>query len=783
MTPRLEARRADRRRTWRVPGAALCLALASFVASYAQQPGRTADIHLDADDGLGPTIHPPIPATLDELWLVPSDASRTQLLSSPGVAGLARGVEQYDSGRFAAALPLVSASSLGTSPLAPYAAYYTAATRLRLSQFAEARRAFAELRSRPMAGYLTEAALLGEAEAAEGQGDYAAAVGIYEQLMAQRSMKPEDAGMKLARALELSGHKDRAVNVLLRVLYEFALTEQAPVAESELGRLGAGIGATLSPDRFKAELGRGERLFATRRYSDARRVYETIRPHAEDADDRELVGLRLAECDHYLRRHRAAVDGLTPYIEHASRLAEARFFYLTSAREVGNREYYVRLAHEFVRTFPESSWSEEVLNNLASHYIRDNEDDQADQVFRELIANYPESRHAERASWKVGWWSYKNGRFDDAARVFEAAAARYDRSDYRPAYLYWAARAHDRLNNRTVAGDRYALVTTDYLNSYYGRLASGALASRGDARARGGRPVIEAATTGGSSDSGSLAPEPRTPPNAAIVRHLISAGLLADAERELLHAQRLHGELPVVQATLAWIYNRNGEYRRGTLLMKRAYPQHLAAGGEDLPAEMLRVVFPLHFWPLIRAHAQQRKLDPYLMTALVAQESTFIPDIRSSANAIGLMQIIPSTGRRYARTLGIRRFSPAMLARPDTNVRLGTAYFSDLVRRFGDDHLALASYNAGEHQVSRWLAERPGLDREEFIDDIPFPETQNYVKRILGMAEDYRRLYGGPAAAGVVPSPASPSVGRPTPPAPAERTSASPSLTRTRTPR
>jgi soluble lytic murein transglycosylase len=64
------------------------------------------------------------------------------------------------------------------------------------------------------------------------------------------------------------------------------------------------------------------------------------------------------------------------------------------------------------------------------------------------------------------------------------------------------------------------------------------------------------------------------------------------------------------------------------------------------------------------------------------------------------------------------------------------------VRRFGGIYYALASYNAGENRVVRWKAERPGLDEDEFIDDIPFPETQNYVKRILGTAEDYRLLYG-----------------------------------------
>jgi soluble lytic murein transglycosylase len=74
---------------------------------------------------------------------------------------------------------------------------------------------------------------------------------------------------------------------------------------------------------------------------------------------------------------------------------------------------------------------------------------------------------------------------------------------------------------------------------------------------------------------------------------------------------------------------------------------------------------------------------------------------------------------------------------------MGTAHFADLVKELGGVHLALAAYNAGEGAVRRWLNERPGLtDREEFIDDIPYPETQNYVKRILGTAEDYRRLYG-----------------------------------------
>ena len=87
-------------------------------------------------------------------------------------------------------------------------------------------------------------------------------------------------------------------------------------------------------------------------------------------------------------------------------------------------------------------------------------------------------------------------------------------------------------------------------------------------------------------------------------------------------------------------------------------------------------------------------------------------------------------------------YSKARLTDPATNVRIGTAYFADLVDRFGGVPYALASYNAGPGPVARWKAERPGIAADEFIDDIPFPETQNYVRKILGTAEDYRRVYG-----------------------------------------
>jgi soluble lytic murein transglycosylase len=112
-----------------------------------------------------------------------------------------------------------------------------------------------------------------------------------------------------------------------------------------------------------------------------------------------------------------------------------------------------------------------------------------------------------------------------------------------------------------------------------------------------------------------------------------------------------------------------------------------------------------------------------------------------------------------------------MLTTAETNIKMGTAYFADLVRQFGGAHYALATYNAGPNRVARWISERPGVDRDEFIDDIPFPETQNYVKRILGTAEDYRRLYGSEQVASGDED-ATPALSHQAKPAPAEKASA-----------
>jgi soluble lytic murein transglycosylase len=384
---------------------------------------------------------------------------------------------------------------------------------------------------------------------------------------------------------------------------------------------------------------------------------------------------------------------------------------------------------------------EAALNDLGTYYILADDDERAAEVFREQYERFPLGAFADRAAWKAGWWAYKQRDHAAATRLFESAAAGLRRSDYRPAWLYWAARARERGGDPASAASAHRRVVTDYRNSFYGRQSLAELARLAKS---GTAPSVAPAGDAALTSWSIVAPGAR-PANGRLIQRLLAVGLYDDAILEVRRLQRTVGASPFLDATIGFALHRKGEWRPAITALRRAYPQFMAAGGERLPADLLRMIFPLDHWDLIRKYAAQHDLDPYLMAALMCQESTFQADVRSPANAWGLMQIVPATGRRYAQRLGIKSFSTTRLTNSEVNIRIGMAYFADLRDRFGGVADALAAYNAGENRLIRWRAERPEAPLDEFIDDIPFPETQHYVKRVLGTAEDYRLLYGPPA--------------------------------------
>ncbi len=723
------------------PATGAAVALALVLCSEGRAAGQAAgtasqgQAAVEPNPQLLPTVHAPVPENVDDFWFAPRPAA----IAAVGNTPLADAAAAYASGNYSAALVSARRAVAAGGPLESYAQFYIGLSELRLSHAAEADKAFDQVLARRPDGYLSAAAVIGKAEAAELRADQAAAADLYEKLSSHKSVAPEDVLSRLARASLASGDRKRAAEALQRVYYEFPLTDAASNARDALGSLQDFFVRSTPRD-----LGRALILFGAKRYGEARSEFQDLQRKVT-GDDREVVDLRLAECDYFLKRYAAARDGVQPYLEQASRKAEARFFYLSALRALGAQDEAAALTRALVADFPDSSWAGEALNNLGTHYIVTNQDELAAQTFKDLFDRFPNGPHGERAAWKYGWWAYTTGNYAETARVFEKGAAVFPRSDYRPPWLYWAARAREKLGDRDAYQARMRLVYTDYMNSYYGRLASRRIpAPRAEATAgTAGQPGIIQPV---SLRAAPPAPLPDPPPTAALIRQLLAAGLYDDGLNELRFAQKAWGTTPAIEATIAWVYHQKGDLRRAITVMRRAYPQFLAAGGEGLPKEILQVIFPLTYWEAIKENAALHDLDPYLVAALIAQVSTFDAGVRSVANAWGLMQILPSTGRQLARSLGIKRFTTSLLTNGETNIRMGTLYFKRLIQQYGGTSYALASYNAGGNRIVRWKAERPGMDEDEFIDDIPFPETQNYVKRILGTAEDYRRLYGDRAA-------------------------------------
>jgi len=663
-----------------------------------------------------------------DLWLAPDRAELAARQS------LAEAVNDLVSDRAASAAPVFTL--LTSDPvLGGYALLYLGRAHLATGRTADAVNVSQRLAALAPTGYLEEAALWFAADVDAAAQDQAGAFRAIRTLAARPVLVAPVPmiQLRLAREARAAGDREAAIRALQTIYFDYPLAPEASDAASELASMGASVKA--SATTFAPLLARGEKLFAARQCGDARPVFESLKPLAS-AESRDLIQLRLLQCDVSAKRYTATLNALRTFPTKSAYAPESELLFLTTLRELGRTQEYLTRVRAFVDKRGNTPLAERALNDLAAFDTSGSDDAKAAETYGELYGRFPQGQFAERAAWKAGWWAYKNGRYDETVRIFESASVGMRHADMRPAWLYWAAKAHLQAGRIDQAISGFAHAIEDYRNTYYGRAAM-----RETDRVQAARRPAAGAVTPPSVVQPPTIPPVAPPDNAVLVRQLLASGMFDEAIGELRYAQAARGSSPLIEATLAYAFNREGRLRPAIQTMRRAYPQFMQAGGELLPQEILTVIFPVAHWDLIQQYAQAKELDRFLLAALIAQESTFQADIRSSANAWGLMQILPSTGRLYAQRLSSRPFSTSRLIDPETNVQIGTTLFAELLKRFGDPAPALAAYNAGESRVVKWLATRPGEDRDEFIDDIPFAETQNYVKRILGTTEDYRRLY------------------------------------------
>jgi soluble lytic murein transglycosylase len=169
---------------------------------------------------------------------------------------------------------------------------------------------------------------------------------------------------------------------------------------------------------------------------------------------------------------------------------------------------------------------------------------------------------------------------------------------------------------------------------------------------------------------------------------------------------------------------------------------------ETKPSWYARLRYPLEYDHIVRGHARQYDLDAALLAAVIYRESKFDSDARSSSGAVGLMQLLPETAKGIAQLTGGNRFKVDDLFDPEINVRYGSFYLRRLLRKYEDERLALAAYNAGQANVDEWLAE----GRRE----IPFPETREFVENVLETREIYERAYADELGLDDSPAPEEP---------------------------
>ena len=381
----------------------------------------------------------------------------------------------------------------------------------------------------------------------------------------------------------------------------------------------------------------------------------------------------------------------------------------------------LRLLGLYAREYPHGSQAAESIYAIARIHQEARHCSLAAEQFARLAKRYPKSPLASEARFRVAWCQYRAGNRARAAELFADLAERG--SSDRAAAFYWEARA---------SGDAasYESLLREYPESYYATLAEQRLGRR-EGSALAGRIArepthepLEPACTSGD-------------PHLARYDELKGMSLMPLARGELaVFQERISGcDGFLIHAWLAV-----GGYRQS---VGRA----VHAGGCGLDSPWLRFCYPLGFWPVVERESAARSLDAYLVAALIRQESLFDSEARSSANALGLMQILPSTGERLATESGKADFRTERLFDPADNIALGALYLQQLLSRYdGDLARGLAAYNAGETAVDKWQRRYPDVENDEFVESISYRETRSYVKRVLANRRVYEALYGARSA-------------------------------------
>jgi soluble lytic murein transglycosylase len=544
-------------------------------------------------------------------------------------------------------------------------------------------------------------------------------------------------GYQLAEAQVafMLGKAETAEGLYKKLLLAHPLSPEAEIAWTNLTSIGAESSLTT------AELhSLGDAYYNAGRYADASVQYRALaRQSSLDAVSRNGSAVSAAACDLKLKRLTMAQARLMPDSNDED---GARRLYLLAelARNSDDLAEQKSIVVEMESRFPQSQWLAEALYSTGNTYLLRRDYATAAGYYGDLATRFPTNKHAATAHWRAAWLTYRQGLYPDAAHLFDEQIRLYPGAAETVSALYWRGRLYETQDHKPAqAAADYRTLIRAYQRFFYGQMAQQRLAAMGDA------PPVDQLAQQAQLDRFQAQPVPALQESFPVDSpHLAKARLLANAGLNDYIAQ----EIATDPDSSSWsalaegqIYASYGENFRALRALRRALPSATTASIKSIPLPYWRILFPEPWWETIEAESAKNNLDPYLVAALIRQESEFNPSAISPANAYGLMQLLPAVGKSLAREEGIKHFETFQLLDPATNIRLGTRYLRQTLNKFGGvKEYALAAYNAGGERVLDWQAGEHNEGIDEFVESIPFSETRIYVENILRDIATYKAI-------------------------------------------
>ena len=638
---------------------------------------------------------------------------------------------------YAKAIDPLNRAKIHAGDLGDYVAYYLGVSYLQTGHTAEALANLSDFAKAHPDSLLVRDSQVSYADALLLEGQAAEATSLLERL---RAPIRSDVEFALGRAYAASGQTAKAAETLGNIYYTMPGSAEADAAYGELTKLPSVPAPTTAQLKTRAE-----GLLSRRRYAEAADEYRSL-VNAAGPEDRPRMQLALADALHRGGRNRDAKQVLDSLGGDSGEVNAQRLYLLGQVAFAANdNDTFYRTVDELRQADPTSPWLEQALLSAANLHLVHHEYDQALDAFREAQVRFPNGPRASYVHWKAAWLTLRQGRNEDAKKAFEEQIALYPSGGETPAALYWRARLAEEDNQFVMARSFYQKLSDRYRNFYYaelGRERLKHLLPAGDATTE--YALLDRVPPLDSSGKVTESEPPADELHVQKAELLGNGGLIDFAVRELQAAAANNGG-SWAPAETAQLYAETGHYDRAIEYMKHSAPNYFALDIPDLPRKYWEALFPKPYWSDLKRFSSANGLDPYLVASLIRQESEFNPNAVSRANAVGLMQLLPKTGKLVAKEEKLKRYSASQLYTPTVNMQLGTRYFRGMVDKFGGSfEYALAAYNAGSDRVDEWLAQGKYRDPQEFVESIPFTETREYVQAILRNASVYKQLYGTP---------------------------------------